>query len=196
MADLRERCVLEIGCGRGDWLADLEAWGARRERLAAIELDPATGLEAQARFAGWRAEDGALIARGADIRIGDATRLPWPDGSFDLVLQSTVFSSVLRADVRRAIAGEIQRVLRPDGAILWYDLCVDNPRNAAVRGVRAGEICALFPAYRVRLRRITLAPPLARRLAPVSWLAAEVLERLAVLNTHYLGVLRRESDAR
>jgi SAM-dependent methyltransferase len=196
MADLRERSVLEIGCGRGDWLADLEAWGARRERLAAIEIDPATGLQAQARFAGWRAEDGTLIARGADIRVGDATRLPWPDGSFDVVLQSTALSSVLRADIRSAIAAEMARVLRPDGAILWYDLCVDNPRNAAVRGLRAPEIRALFPGYRVRLRRITLAPPLARRIAPVSWLAAQALERLALLNTHYLGALRRESDAR
>lgn len=195
MADLRERCVLEIGCGRGDWLADFEAWGVRREHMAAIELDPATGREAQTRFAACRDEAGALIARGADVRIGDASRLPWPDCSFDLVVQSTVFSSVLRQETRKAIAAEMARVMSPGGAILWYDFFVDNPRNASVRGVRAAEIHALFPGYEVRLRRITLAPPVARRLVPVSWLVAAAIERLAVFNSHYLGLLRRKAEA-
>jgi hypothetical protein len=82
-------------------------------------------------------------------------------------------------------------VLRPDGAILWYDLRVDNPRNPNVRGVRGAEIRALFPDFRLRLRRVTLAPPHARRLVPRSWLLAGLLERFVVLNTHYLGLLRR-----
>jgi SAM-dependent methyltransferase len=191
LADLRERRILEIGCGRGDWLADLEGWGARRELLAAIELDPVRGEAAQARFAAWRSESGEVRAAGADVRIGDASRLPWAAGSFALVIQSTVFSSVLRPDVRAAIAAEMTRVLRPDGAILWYDLRVDNPRNLNVGGVRGAEIRALFPDFRLRLRRVTLAPPLARRLVPRSWLLAGLLERFVVLNTHYLGLLRR-----
>lgn len=194
--DLRGRRVCEVGCGRGDWLGELEAWGARREHLAAIELDAVRGREAQARFAAWRGERGEMLAGGADIRIGDASRLPWPDASFDLVIQSTVLSSVLDVRVRRMIAAEMVRVLRPDGAILWYDLRVDNPRNPAVRGIRAAEVRALFPACRVRLRRITLAPPLARRVVPVSWLAAAALERLVLLNTHYLGLLTPRGDAR
>ena len=196
LTDLREQWVLEIGCGHGDWLADLEAWGARRERLAAIELDPARAREAQARFAASRGEGGTVIAPGADVRVGDASRLPWADGVFDLVLQSTVFSSVLRPELRRAIAAEMVRVLRPGGAILWYDLAVDNPKNSKVRGVRAAEIRALFPGHEARLRRITLAPPVARRLVPVSWLAAAMLERCVLLNSHYLGLLRRGDAAR
>lgn len=196
LADLRERRVLEIGCGRGDWLADLETWGAKREHLAAIELDPARGREAQARFAAWRGEDGELLAPGADVRIGDASRLPWVDGSFDVVIQSTALSSVLQPEVRRAIASEMARVLRPGGVILWYDLRVDNPRNPGVHGIRAADIRALFPGYRLRLRRITLAPPLARRLVPVSWWAAGLLERMVFLNTHYLGLFRRERELR
>lgn len=195
MADLRERRVLEVGCGRGDWLADLEAWGVRREQLAAIDIDPVRARETQARFAPWRGEGGEVLAPGADIRIGDASRLPWPDGSFDLVMQSTVFSSILQFEMRQAIAAEMVRVLRPGGAILWYDFLVNNPWNSNVRGVRAGEIQALFPGYQARLKRITLAPPLARRLVPLSWLAATALERLVLLNTHYIGLLRREDSA-
>jgi hypothetical protein len=41
---------------------------------------------------------------------------------------------------------------------------------------------------------VTLAPPIARRLVPVSWLAAAALERLVVFNTHYLGVIRKPAS--
>ena len=33
----------------------------------------------------------------------------------------------------------------------------------------AAEIRALFPGRRIELRRVTLAPPLARLVVPVSW---------------------------
>lgn len=166
--------VLEVGCGSGDWLEMLA--GAE---LAGIELDPGRAARAAARIPG------------ADIRAGDASRLPWPGGSFDLVLQSTVFSSILDEGMRRAVASEMLRVLAPGGAILWYDFFADNPSNPHVRGVRKREIRALFPGCRISLRRATLAPPLARRIVPVSWKLAALLEALRVLDTHYMGVIRR-----
>jgi len=165
--------VLEVGCGSGNWLEMLE--GAS---LSGIELDPGRAASAAARFPD------------ADIRSGDASHLPWTDDSFDLVLQSTVFSSILDTDMRRAVASEMLRVLAPGGAILWYDFFVNNPSNPNVRGVRRREIEALFPGCRVALRRVTLAPPLARRIVPVSWTFAALLEALRVFDTHYLGVIR------
>lgn len=165
--------VLEVGCGSGNWLEMLA--GAQ---LAGIELDPERAALAAARFPG------------ADIRAGDASKLPWASGSFDLVLQSTVFSSILEQGMRQAVASEMLRVLAPGGAILWYDFFVDNPSNPHVRGVRKREIAALFPGCRITLRRATLAPPLARRIVPVSWKLASLLESLRVLDTHYFGVIR------
>jgi hypothetical protein len=83
------------------------------------------------------------------------------------------------------------RVLAPGGAIFWYDFFVDNPANPNVRGVRRREIETLFPGCQVELRRATLAPPLAQRVVPVSWILGTVLESLRVFDTHYLGVIRR-----
>jgi hypothetical protein len=40
---------------------------------------------------------------------------------------------------------------------------------------------------------VTLAPPIARRLVPLSWMAAMALEKLSMLNTHYLGIIRKTS---
>jgi hypothetical protein len=65
-----------------------------------------------------------------------------------------------------------------------------------VRGVKKREIHRLFPGCRIELRRITLAPPLVRVLAPYSWLSCYLLERIPWLCTHYLGVIRKgEPDA-
>jgi ubiquinone/menaquinone biosynthesis C-methylase UbiE len=188
---LEERQILDVGCGRGDWLSEFESWGAKRSHLAGIDLDDSRGAFAADRLCDRRDNSGNLMRPGADIRIGDASTLPWPAASFDIVLLSTVFSSILNLEMRQAIACEIERVLRPDGVVLWYDFFVNNPANPSVRGVRAAEIRALFPDFRVRLQRVTLAPPIARRLVTVSWLCALALERTTVFNTHYFGVLDR-----
>jgi SAM-dependent methyltransferase len=176
---LADRRILEVGSGRGNWLATLEAFDARRELLAGVDLDEQRTEQCRQRFVG------------ADVRAGDASNLPWPDGSFDAVLQSTVFTSILDDGMKQAVAREMLRVLKPQGAILWYDFHMNNPNNPHVRGVKRPEIESLFPGCRVTLRRVTLAPPLARRLVPISWVACELLEKLRFLNTHYFGVLRR-----
>lgn len=179
MLPLEGRRIVDVGCGTGDQLAELELWGARREDLAGIDLLPDRVARASARLPG------------ADLRVGNAASLPWSDAAFDLAVQSTAFTSILDPEVRRLVAAEMARVLRPGGAVLWYDFSYDNPFNPNVRGVRAEEIRALFPGFAVDLERVTLASPLARRLAPLSWTATLLLEKLRVLNTHYLGVFRR-----
>jgi hypothetical protein len=93
--------------------------------------------------------------------------------------------------MKQEIASEMCRVLKPEGMIIWYDYHVKSPWNADVRAVKKKEIYDLFPGYRVELQRITLAPPLARRLAPYSWLACYVMGRIPLLCTHYLGVIRK-----
>jgi hypothetical protein len=63
--------------------------------------------------------------------------------------------------------------------ILWYDFWL-NPSNLQTKGFRPAEIKRLFPTCRFEFQRLTLAPPLARRLVPFSWLLAALLEKLLV----------------
>jgi SAM-dependent methyltransferase len=179
MLPLADRRILEVGCGSGQWLADFETWGARRERLAGIDLVPERVAAARARLPG------------ADVREGDAAGLPWDDGSFDVVLQSTVFSSILDPAMRSRVAAAMAAALAPGGVIVWYDFFVGNPRNRAVRGIRRREIAALFPGFAMRRRRVSLAAPLARAVAPRSMTAAIALDGLRLLDTHHLAALRR-----
>jgi len=175
--------VLEVGYGSLGWLADLMGLGLRCFDLHGIELDAGRAEEAKAAFPS------------ADLRVGDACEMPWADEMFKLVVVSTVLTSILDPDVRQAVSGEVARVLRPGGAVLWYDFRVDNPSNPNVRGISRGELKKLFPGLKRHIRTVTLAPPLARRVAPVSWTAATMLESLPFLRTHLLGVMVKPNDA-
>jgi hypothetical protein len=68
---------------------------------------------------------------------------------------------------------------------------VDNPTNPHVRRVSTREVRHLFRGCTVRLTRVTLAPPLARRLVGVSWLGALCVEKVRLFNTHCLAVVRK-----
>ena len=84
------------------------------------------------------------------------------------------------------------RVAKPDGCIIWYDFSYNNPQNANVRGIRRKEITELFPDCTYLLRRVTLAPPVARYFVPVSWLFSMLLERINLMNTHLMGVIKKK----
>jgi len=168
---------LEIGFGSRGWLAELLVWGLRETDLHGIELDAERAALAREAFPA------------ADLRTGDASHLPWPDGRFRLVIASTVFSSILDSAYRRKVAAEAARVLAPGGALLWYDLRVNNPRNPNVRRVDASELRALFPGLSGTIRPVTLAPPLARALIPRMEFFARILEAIPLTRTHLLAVL-------
>jgi ubiquinone/menaquinone biosynthesis C-methylase UbiE len=178
---LRGRTVLDVGCGSGAWLLNFVQWGAAAASVAGIDLSETRISEARSKLPM------------SDVRCGDASTLPWADASFDLVTQFVLFTSILDDNVQAAIADEMMRVLKPGGLMLWYDFRVDNPSNRAVRGVRAARVRSLFPRCDTVLRSVTLAPPIARRLVPVSWAAAVAAESLPFLRTHYLGLIRKRS---
>jgi ubiquinone/menaquinone biosynthesis C-methylase UbiE len=125
----------------------------------------------------------------ADLQVGDATRLPWDNEHFNLVIASTVFTSVLNTDVRRLMAAEIVRVLRPGGALLWYDFAINNPKNPNVRRVDRRELSKLFPELKGKTKSVSLAPPLARLVAPANWTMAVFLAGIPLLRTHLLALL-------
>ena len=172
---------LEVGFGTIGWLGTLITWGCRETNLHGIELDAARAARARARLTE------------ADLRVGDATALPWPDNTFNLVIASTLFSSILDEQVRRLIADEITRVMAPGGGLLWYDFAVNNPHNAGVRKVTRRELRRLFPSLEGAVKSVTLAPPLARRLVHRSWALATALEILPFARTHLLAALVKSS---
>lgn len=182
LSNLAPLRILEVGCGSGFWIRQLILWGAKPENISGVDLLPARIAEAR-----------RLCPSGVVLECHNAQQLGFSEGSFDLVIASTVFSSILDSALRAEVAGEILRVLRPSGAILWYDFFRDNPSNHDVKGVRKEEIKGLFPGCRLHAQRATLAPPLARRLAGFSWNVCRALNAMSILNTHYLALIVRSS---
>ena len=174
--------ILEMGCGGGGMLLDLVRWGASPERLHGCDLLPERVQEARRR-----------LPPLTTLTVADGGALPYPAARFDLVLQFTVITSILDPDLQRLVAQEMWRVLRPGGAVLWYDFRVQG-RNPAVQAIPPQEVRQLFPQGKATARRVTLAPPVSRRLAPISWLLCEFLERIPWLRTHDLILIgKREA---
>lgn len=99
--------ILEIGCGTGYWLRDFIEWGARPQNINGIDfLSERIDIAKQ------------LYPEGVHIECGSGTKVGFSDGCFDLVLQSTVFSSILDFSTRQQIASEMLWVVKAGGAIL------------------------------------------------------------------------------
>lgn len=93
--------VLDLGCGQGIDLAQFVRNGARG---AGIDLTPRHVELAKRHIESWGLE--------ADVRVGDAERLPFAPHAFDLVVGNGVLHHT--PDMREALA-EAHRVLRPGG---------------------------------------------------------------------------------
>ena len=175
--DLSQRRILEMGCGSGGVLGEYLAFGAATCNLFGVDLLPDRLSQAHH----WHS--------GLNLANADGQSLPFPSHTFDLVLQYTALSSILNPDLRRRICAEMLRTLKPDGLILSYDFWL-NPTNPQTHGIRPAEIMRLFPNCKYEFHRITLAPPITRKLAAVSWGLCQFLESLKVFNTHYLAAIR------
>ncbi len=171
--------ILDVGCGTGELLGAFLDWGAQPENLCGVDLLPE------------RVETARRVFPRIDFRLTNAESLPFCDNSFDLVSVFTVFSSVLSRQMAANVAREIDRVLTPGGAMLWYDFRMDNPANQQVRGISRNQIARLFPAYSAKMKTLTLLPPLARRLGPLTEPLYSLLGAFPILRTHYLGLLTK-----
>jgi SAM-dependent methyltransferase len=174
--------VLDLGMGDGRLAEVARVAGLPIRAWTGVDLDPAEVAAASAAipWATW-------VEASADS-------LPFEDACLDVVVASTLFSSFPSEALEAAAAAEIARVLRPGGWLAWYDLRYDNPFNRAVHGVSGRRLEHLFPAWPMELRSVTLLPPLARRLGPLTGALYRPMESIPLLRSHLIGRLRRPAD--
>lgn len=108
--DQRRLKLLDLACGNGRFLAQvLEAYP--RLGVTGLDLSPAYCASARARLKPWRQ---------AEIVIGAAEQAPFEAASFDAVTCVYLFHE-LPPRVRREVAREIARVLKPGGVLVLAD---------------------------------------------------------------------------
>ncbi len=167
--------VLEIGCGSGGNLLELLRMGLAPENLVGNEL-----LSERATLA----RKNLPIA--CEVLEGDATTLGLLPNSFEVVYQSTVFSSLLDNTFQQHLAALMWKWVKPGGGILWYDFIYNNPNNPDVRGVSIKRIHELFPEAKIDIRRVTLAPPISRRVCKIHPSLYTLFNAIPALRTHVL----------
>jgi len=120
---------LDVGCGPGLLLAIL----ARQHpelHLAGLDIAPEMVRVAKAR-----------MGDRADIRLGDAEYLPWPDASFNYLFCVDSFHHY--PNPQKAL-DEFRRVLRQDGRLLLADPTVPAPLrqllNSIIRLLPMGDM--------------------------------------------------------
>jgi ubiquinone/menaquinone biosynthesis C-methylase UbiE len=177
ITELSNLRLLEMGCGEGGVLTEYLGFGLSPKNLFGMDLLFDRLIYAHHKLPG------------SGFANADGQSLPYSSTTFDLVLQYTAISSILDPEIRRNICADMLRVLKPGGMILWYDFWL-NPTNHQTRGVRPAEIRCLFPSCTYEFHKITLAPPLARRIVTISWPLALILESLKIFNSHYLVAIR------
>ena len=107
--DLRDRAVLDVGCGDGTLTLALARAGAAS--VIGCDIDPRMISHAVAR--------GARQQDAVHYTVADAARLPFADRSFELVTVVTVLAFI--PDAEGAVR-EMARVLKPGGSLIVGEL--------------------------------------------------------------------------
>lgn len=120
---LKNKRVLDIGCGTGSFLVHCTRSGA-----AAFGIDRSAAMLARAR---------KKIGAGAGLSFGDAARAPFRARSFDLIVSTMALHEMAPA-ARSAVIEEARRLLTAEGHLLVIDYHGDAP------GLAAGQIFTLL----------------------------------------------------
>jgi len=126
--------VLDIGCGRGDYLAELLT-RYRDAKGLGIEIDPGVAEQARRRLAE------ADVTRRAEILVGDFRSMELPRGNFDLILLNHNFHYFSPAE-RPALLRRAKTRLTADGVVAVQTLVLTEGILPSLLGLQAGA--ALF----------------------------------------------------
>jgi SAM-dependent methyltransferase len=159
--------ALEIGPGPG---LTTELLRLRVPQLTVLELDPSLASSLR------------ITAEGRNVRVveGDATRMPFQDGSFSAAVALTMLHHVPSAELQDRLFAETLRTLRPGGTFVGIDsrmswtmriihifdtlVCID-PATLKIRLERVGfdevQIECEKRRFRFRARKPRLLSPSA-----------------------------------
>ncbi len=170
---------IEIGSGDGE--------GLREVTLQEVTREPVVGLDLVV--------EGLRLSRtvcpGTSVVWADGAVLPFRDGSFDVVAQFLMLSSVLDGTRRRRVADESMRILRPGGWVVCLDLRYPQLRSSSRVALTLAKLRTLYPGGEISSTTLGLVPPLARVAAPLSPGLCRWLSRLSPLRVYRLAVIRK-----
>jgi len=159
--------ILEVAPGPGHFAVELARLG--RYRVTALDISQT--------FVDIARENAGKAGVAVEFRQGDASAMPFADGSFDLVVCQAAFKNFTRPG--RAI-DEMHRVLREGGTALIQDMRRDASAadiDDEVRDMKLGRVSAFMTRSILRrLRRRAYTAERFRELAAASAFGAAEIE--------------------
>src|SRR3990172_11588242 len=104
--NLKNLKLLEIGCGVGSNLSKFIELGFEPKNIIGNELILERVISAR-----------KILPKEVNIIEGNALELSFPSKTFDIVFQSTVFSSILDINFRKTLAFKLWNFTKPNGGI-------------------------------------------------------------------------------
>jgi len=116
-----DEAVLDVGCGRGLLLigAAKRLTTGKAVGVDIWQAEDLSGNRPEATQENARLEG---VSDRVEVKDGDARRLPFADGTFDVVVTKEVLHNIATAAERDTAVREIARVLKPGGRLLIGDV--------------------------------------------------------------------------
>jgi len=135
--------VLDVGCGPGlltvgaahrvpnGSVVGVDVWNPR-----AVSGNRAESVLENATIEG--------VSNRVDVKEGDARKLPFPDGSFDVVVSNFVVHELQARADREQMMREVARVLKPGGHVMLVDFiftdeCLEDLRKLGIEAERTRD---------------------------------------------------------
>ena len=142
--------VLDVGCGRGLMLvaAARRLRGGKATGIDIWQTEDLSGNRPEATLENARRE---RVADRVEVRTADMRQLPFPDGSFDVVVSCAAIHNLYKRDERDQALREIARVLAPGGQVLIADIRHLGEYAQVLRQSGCAEVRRISPVWKMLL---------------------------------------------
>ena len=174
--------ITDIGSGYGFNILEFIRMGFLPQNITAVEMIKERADSSK-----------RIIPESVNLYNQNALEASIENVSQDIVFQSAVFTSILDDKYKKMLANKMWELLKPGGAILYYDFIYNNPKNRDVKGVSIKEIRELFPDGNLKnKKKVTLAMPISRRVCSVHPSAYNLFNIFPFLRTHILCLIEKK----
>jgi SAM-dependent methyltransferase len=131
--------VLDVGCGRGLMLIGA-AKRLKSGKATGIDIWNATDLSGNTADATKQNAKIEGVSEKVRVENGDARKLVYPDGNYDVVISSLAIHNIPEKAERDQAIREMWRVLKPGGRLLIYDIFHTGSYVKTLGGAGASDV--------------------------------------------------------
>lgn len=178
--DLEGMKILDVGCGTGRLLRLFVDMKGLPDGLYGVDIQEESLAHAR-----------KVSHLDIHYNLFDGHTLPFQDAEFDLVTQFVVFSSIGLDTLRRKLASEMVRVVKPGGYVFWWDM----PVTVLEAGKESLNLDDLFPGLPRTEIRVGMMPRPSECLRPLKGLGRLIgfpLDLIGHKPTHIATLIHRQ----